>query len=268
MSVKVKEIAPGIGGVLDSVNISEQPKSITVAVVKNTIADRFVLVLPEQELSAKSLRKFASNFGRLFIHHSDDDVVHAEGVPEVLEIRKEPDGERLFGGADWHADVTFRKPAGHLSMLYAKVIPPVGGDTAFASTVAAFNALSPGMQALLRTLYAVHSYNGPGRPNHPEQTACHPVVRKHPETGAEWMYINRMFTTRFSDMTEAESRPLIEFLANHITRPEFTCRIRWHQKQLVIWDNRFTLHYPINDFTGEHRLLLRCTTLESLGESN
>ena len=176
---------------------------------------------------------------------------------------KEPDGTRLFGGSDWHADVTFRRPAGYLSVLHALEIPPLGGDTGFASTVAAFQALSPGMQEMLRGLEAVHSYDGPGRPEHPEETAVHPVVRRHPETGAEGLYLNRMFVTRFAGMTPEESRPLIDFLTAHMIQPHFTCRLSWRAGQVVMWDNRFTLHYPINDFSGHRRRLIRCTALES-----
>lgn len=74
--------------------------------------------------------------------------------------------------------------------------------------------------------------------------------------------MNRMFATRFEGMTEQESRPIIGFLDSHISRPEFTCRIRWRKGQVTMWDNRFTLHYPINDFTGQRRLLIRCTAME------
>jgi len=190
-------------------------------------------------------------------------VLAADGIPEVLEMRKEADGPRLFGGSDWHADITFRKPGGHLSFLYAEVLPPVGGDTGFASTIAAFDALSPALQDLSRGLSAVHSYGGPGRPDHPTESAVHPVVRRHPVNGREGLFINRMFVTHFTDMTEEESRPLIDYLDKHMSRPEFTCRVQWVPRQLVIWDNRFTLHYPINDFSGHRRLLYRCSTLEA-----
>ena len=264
VSLRSDAIAPAIGSELQGVRLSERPDPGTISAIRAAIAHRLVLVLHDQDLSAAALREFTSHLGPLFVHHGDEGVVHADGLPEVLEMRKEPDGDRLFGGGGWHADVTFRKPAGHLSVLHAKVIPPIGGDTGFASTIAAFEALSRGMQALLRKLEAVHSYNGPGRPDHPEETAIHLVVRVHPDTGAEGLYINRMFATRFRGMTEAESRPLIDFLDRHMTRPEFTCRVRWQPGQVVIWDNRFTLHYPINDFTGERRLLLRCTTLEGV----
>ena len=116
---------------------------------------------------------------------------------------------------------------------------------------------------MLRGMNAVHSYNGPGRPEHPRETAVHPVVRRHPDTEQEGLYINRMFATRFEDMTPEESQPLIDFLDRHMSQPPFTCRISWQPGQVVIWDNRFTLHYPINDFSGHRRLLIRCTCLES-----
>ena len=255
-------ITPHLGAVLTGVRLSGAPAPATVAAIEAAMAEHLVLVLEDQALSAAALRDCVSHFGPLFLHHSDEGVLPAEGLPEVLQMRKEPDGARLFGGSDWHADVTFRKPAGHLSFLQAVTLPPVGGDTGFASTIAAFEALSPGYRALLRGLSAVHSYDGPGRPDHPTQSAVHPVVRRHRVTGREGIYLNRMFATRFVDMTEAESRPMIDFLDRHMTRPEFTCRIRWKPGQLVIWDNRYTLHYPINDFTGQRRLLLRCSTLE------
>ncbi len=262
-TVQAEPITPNLGAVLSGLRLSGKPSQATVAAVKAAIAEHLVLVLEDQDLSPAALRDCVSHFGPLFLHHDDEGVLRADGVAEVLEMRKEADGLRLFGGSDWHADVTFRKPGGHLSFLQAITLPPVGGDTAYASTIAAFESLSAGFQEFLRGLSAVHSYDGPGRPDHPTETAVHAVVRRHPVTGREGLFINRMFATRFVDMTEAESRPLIDFLDRHMTRPEFTCRIRWKPGQLLIWDNRFTLHYPINDFTGHKRLLLRCSTLET-----
>jgi len=202
-------------------------------------------------------------FGPLFLHHADEGVIFADGLAEVLEMRKEADGTRLFGGSDWHTDVSFRKPAAYVSGLQAKILPPLGGDTAFANTIAAFETLSPGLQEMLSKLQAVHSYDGPDAPDHPTETAIHPVVREQPQTGQRGLYINRMFAKRFDGMTEAESRPLIDYLDRHMSRVEFTFRHRWQPGDFVFWDNRFTLHYPINDFCGHRRLLLRCTALET-----
>ena len=257
-----RPLTPHVGAVLPGVTLGATPDPETLAAIRAALARHLVVVVENQDLTAAALRDFTAHFGPLFRHHDDDNVIHADGLPEVLEMRKEPDGARLFGGSDWHADVTFRKPAGYLSVLHAKILPRLGGDTGFASTIASFEALSPGLQDLLRGLAAVHSYHGPGRPDCDGQTAIHPVVRRHPETGAEGIYLNRMFATRFEGWTEEESRPLIDFLDRHMAKPEFTCRVRWSPGQVVMWDNRFTLHYPINDFTGHRRLLIRCTAME------
>jgi taurine dioxygenase len=258
----LEPLSPHVGAVMRGLTLSGSPSDETLEAIRDALARHLVLVFADQQLSPTGLRDFASNFGEPHVHHDDDGVIRAAGLPEVLEMRKEPDGTRLFGGACWHADVTFTKPAGYVSVLHALVIPTVGGDTAFASTIAAFAALSPTMQDLLRGLEAVHSYDGPGKPDREGLTAVHPVIRQHPDTGAEGIYLNRMFVVRFVGMTSYESRSIIDFLDQHMTRPEFTCRVRWTEGQVVIWDNRFTLHYPIDDITGQRRLLLRCTALE------
>ena len=262
-TVSVESITPRIGAVVRGVKLSSAPDRDTLRVIRDALARHLVLVFEDQSLKPRELRDFVAQFGPLFQHHVDEGVIFADGVPEVLQVLKEPDATRMFGGTCWHADVTFRRPAGYLSVLHAQTLPPLGGDTGFASTVAAFAGLSRGMRKLLRTLSAVHSYSGPGEPDHPDETACHPVVRVHPDTGEEGVYLNRMFVTRFVGMTSNESRPLITFLDKHMTRPEFTSRICWRQHQVVMWDNRFTLHYPINDFTGHRRLLYRCTAMEA-----
>ena len=109
--------------------LSGAPDQSTLAAIRAALADHLVLVIEDQHLTPAALRDFVAHFGPLFHHHADEGVIRAEGVPEVLEMRKEPNGERLFGGSDWHADVTFRKPAGYLSVLHALVVPPLGGDT-------------------------------------------------------------------------------------------------------------------------------------------
>jgi taurine dioxygenase len=256
-------ISPVLGVYVEGLSLKSEPGAETAARIRALLEKHQVVILRNQALEAIELRDLVSHFGPLFHHHADEGVLHADGLAEVLEIRKEPEGTRLFGGADWHADVTFRKPAAYASFLHAKVLPPLGGDTCFASTLAAWQALSLGFQKFLETLTAVHSYNGPGQPDHETQTALHPVVRTHPYTNQKGLYFNRMFGIRFDQMTADESRPVIEYLNTHMSRPEFTFRHQWQSGDLVIWDNRFTLHYPINDFTGHLRSLIRCTAMES-----
>ena len=88
---------------------------------------------------------------------------------------------------------------------------------------------------------------------------AHPVVCRHPTSGRPALFVNRIYTTRFEDMTEAESEPLLGFLYEHMTRPEFTCRWSWRAGDLALWDNRATLHYAVNDYDGYRRLLYRTT---------
>lgn len=219
----------------------------------------------EQSLDRFQLSAFARHFGPPFLHPLVNNGF--EDCPDVLELVREPGDVEMFGGESWHADITWLKPAGHVSILHGLEIPPVGGDTAFASTIAAFAALSPGMQAMLRGLGGVNAYHWYERREDPEYTAEHPIVRRAAD-GREGLYLTRMFTSRFAGMTEAESAPLLAFLFDHQERHEFTCRFRWRPGDVLIWDNRFTLHYPINDFTGAaalqtRRRMIRTSTMES-----
>lgn len=261
--LKLSQTSPVLGIYAEGLTISPDNLPETAAQIRQLLDQHLVVIVRNQDLSVTLQRDLVAQFGPLFLHHADEGVLYAEGSKEVLEMRKEPNGHRLFGGSDWHADVTFQNPAAYVSALHAKVLPPLGGDTGFASNIAAFNALTPAMQEMLTPLSAVHSYDGPHAPDHPTQTATHPVVRKHPVTGEQRLYINHMFAKRFDGMSEYESQPLIAFLDRHMSRPEFTFRHRWQAGDLVFWDNRFTLHYPINDFSGHLRLLWRCTALES-----
>mgnify|MGYP000870961338 CR=1 FL=1 len=262
MTLNTQAITPHLGAFVCGLDLSRQPDAALRDALEDAMARHLVLVIQDQDLSPAQLRDLALTFAPPHLHHADDNVHFADGLPEVLELRRDAEGGHLFGGGGWHADVTFQKPAGYFSFLHARVLPPVGGDTGFASTVAAFNALSPGMQAMLRGMSAVHSYDGPDRPEHKTLTVTHPVVRKHSMTGAEGLYLNTMFVTRFDGMTPEESQPLLLWLEAHMTRMEFTLRLRWQPGHLVIWDNRFTLHYPSNDFSGHPRRMIRCATLE------
>ena len=196
--------------------------------------------------------------------------------PEVIEVRKEPEDKLNFGGV-WHTDTAYLATPPMGSVLYAKEIPASGGDTLFANTAAAYAALSPGMQAMLGRLTGVFSsdngyggsrakamarLNGMKSAFNAEAASFeseHPIVRTHPETGEKSLYVSRGHTAHFKNMTMEESRPLIEFLANHITRPEFTCRFRWTPGAVAVWDHRTTQHHAVNDYAGHRRHLRRVT---------
>lgn len=228
--------------------------------LQSALDSHLVLRVRGQSLDRFQLEALGARFGPAFLHPLVDNGY--DDCKAVLELLREPDDAIMFGGESWHADISWLKPAGYTSILHALEIPPVGGDTAFGSTVRAFETLSPKLQDILRGLEANHSYYWYDHREEPAYCATHPVVRKHPVTGAEGLYVTRMFTNRFVGMSEAESAPLLGYLFDHQERAEFTCRFRWAVGDVLIWDNRFTLHYPINDFSGHRRRMIRTSSLE------
>jgi taurine dioxygenase len=194
------------------------------------------------------------------------------GYPTVIEVAKLEHETVNFGGV-WHSDTTYleRPPMG--SLLLAREVPPYGGDTIFANQVLAYEALSPGLRALLDGLVAVNAsakadvtrtredrIRDHGRAgDRQDYVAEHPVVRTHPETGRKALYVNVAHTVRFKDMSEAESAPFLNYLFQHQTRPEFTCRFAWRVGSLAFWDNRAAQHNPVNDYHGFRRIMHRIT---------
>ena len=258
--MKIMQISGALGADIDGPDLT-QLDDATFGAIK-TAMDKFgVIRFRNQSLDRFQLSALGRRFGLPFLHPLVDNGY--DDCPDVLELLRLPEDKTMFGGESWHADITWLKPAGYTSILHGLEIPPVGGDTAFGSTVAAFETLSPTLQDILRGLEANHSYFWYEHREDPDYRAVHPVVRKNPETGAEGLYVTRMFTNRFVGMSEAESAGLLAYLFDHQEKTEFTCRFQWQEGDVLIWDNRFTLHYPINDFSGHHRRMIRTSSLES-----
>jgi taurine dioxygenase len=163
------------------------------------------------------------------------------------------------------------RPPG-ITMLYGEVIPPVGGDTCFANLALAYQALSPGMKELLGSLTGIYSGKGVFANNAAHKRlgvreegravddieARHPIVCRHPVTGKPYLFVTGVLR-RFDGMTEAESKPLIDYLIGLAIRPEFTCRLRWEPRTLGMWANPYVLHTAINDYSGYRRVTYRST---------
>ena len=232
-----------------------------------------VLVIRDQQLEPADIMALGARFGEPCPYPF---VTGIEGFPFIFEVVKEESESVNFGG-NWHSDTTYLRQPPLGTLLYAVETPSHGGDTLFASTAAAYDALSTGMKSLLAGLAGVNSAalkHGGGRHQmhktinsmklHDIEAAGryeaeHPVVRTHPQTGRKALYVSRSHTIRFRDMSEDESRPLIDFLQAHQTRPEFTCRVRWAPGTLTVWDNRCTQHNAINDYHGQRRRMRRLT---------
>jgi len=242
--------------------------------IHQAFLDHAVLAFRDQELERDAQLAFARRFGEPEVHPIVDGT---EAHPEVIRVLK-PAGDSASFGTGWHTDNTFFEKPSLCTVLYGATIPPYGGDTLFASTERAFEALSPTFQALLTGLRAVHSasraydptvtgeekYRGdaPLRYRYSDAVTAeveHPVVRTHPDTGRRAIFVNPMFTQRISGMREEESRALLGFLFEHCARPDFGCRVRWEAGSLVMWDNRCVWHYAMDDYQQFERLMYRVT---------
>lgn len=190
--------------------------------------------------------------------------------PEIIEIVKNPEDTNTFGG-NWHTDQMFTPTPSMGTMLYAKEVPEAGGDTMFGNLYLAYESLSDGMKAAIADLRTFNLYDKKkGRsavmrgkltePDKPAEPAEHPLVRIHGETGRPVLYISyERITRHIVGMTPEESRPLLDYLRAHASRPEFTCRLRWEVGTLAFWDNRCVQHMALNDYHGHRRVMHRIT---------
>lgn len=292
--IEVRPIAGAIGAEIYGVDLSRPVDEPTFADIYNAFLEHLVLFFPSQAaLSPEQHSAFAARFGEIdvapFVYPFKTPTV--EGHPQILLNVKEAGDPSINIGGFWHADVTYRERPHKAAIMYVKETPSVGGDTMFSNQYLAYETLSEGMRRLLDGLRAIHSsempYGGESArfasvsrnraPKSEDRSFAkstyagadgvtskvdHPVVRTHPESKRRSLYVNRGFTEKFVGMTAEESYPLLEFLWNHATRAEFACRYRWSPNDVVVWDNRCTLHYALNDYYGQRREMHRISVHE------
>jgi taurine dioxygenase len=266
-SIQIRRLSGAAGAEIAGVDLSEPLTATARDTIRKTLADRGVVFFRDQSLTPQQHIGLARQFGNINVNRF---FAHADGYPEIALVAKEPQQTRNIGGG-WHSDHSYDQSPALGSILYAREVPPAGGDTLFASMYAAYDALSDGLKQTLAGLRAVHSSRHvfgavpdelKGRFRNPEaavQDAVHPVVITHPDSGRKVLYVNPGFTLRFDGWTEEESRPLLAFLYGHAARHEFGCRFTWQNGSIAFWDNRSTWHYAVNDYQGERRLMHRIT---------
>ena len=265
---RVEPVAGALGAEVSGLDLARPMAEATLAALRRAWLEHLVLFFRDQTLSPAQFLALGRRFGEVveypFVKGLDDH-------PEIIPVLKLPHEHVNFGGV-WHSDTAYLEVPPMASMLIARELPPVGGDTLFANMYLAYETLSDGMKRMLEGLVAVNSsakadasrtredrMKDIGRETRKEYVAAHPVVRRHPETGRPALYVNIAHTVRFDGMTEEESAPLLGYLFQHQVRPEFTCRFRWHPGSIALWDNRCAQHNAINDYHGHRRLLHRLT---------
>jgi taurine dioxygenase len=267
--LEIRKIAGALGAEIRGVDLSEPLPQAMVDALRRAFLEHLVVFFRGQNLSPAQFLAFARTMGEPI------EYPFVKGLPEhpeIIQVTKLEHERTNFGGI-WHTDTAYLEVPPMGSMLLAREVPPAGGDTLFANQYLAYETLSPGMRRILDGLTGVNSSakadvtrtredrmrTDAREDARKEYVAEHPVIRTHPETGRKSLYVNVAHTVRFKDMTEEESAPLLGYLFQHQVRPELTCRFQWEVGSLAFWDNRCTLHNPVNDYHGYRRVMHRIT---------
>jgi len=273
MTIVMRQLSYALGAEVLGVDLTQQLSESGFGEIYRAFLDHGILLLRGQKVSREQHIEFSRRFGELDRHDSLPRDRHPE-YPELLMVTNLPqaDGQpsnSRYTGQLWHSDLSFTLVPSLGSLLRAIEVPPVGGDTMFCNMYAAYDALSAGMKALIADLHGVHRPERKNAGISPEwerenqrinPPVAQPVVRVHPETGRRALYIGEKVKS-LEGMTEEESRPLIEYLIRHATRPQFLYRHQWQQDDILIWDNRCTMHVALGDYDPSLRRHMERTTV-------
>ena len=264
----------GFGAEVTGVDLSAPLPTSVLRAVKVAFAAHGVIWFPDQPLDHDQLEAFTLQWGGF---GWDPYIAPLAERPHIVEVRRDAvETASVFGGA-WHSDWSFQGTPPAITLLHAKIIPPVGGDTLYADCSRAWEALTPTFQALLKPLSAIHSASRPygaegfysreqGRTGmtilpsaEADKTYVHPLVRIHPNTGRAALFVNPVYTVGIEGMSEAEGAVILAFLFTHMTQDRLIYRHTWAPNMLVMWDNRSCLHNATGGYDGHARVLHRTT---------
>jgi taurine dioxygenase len=256
-------LSPTVGAELGGVSLASVDDE-TFEEIHRALLEYKVIFFRDQDITPDQHVAFAGRFGALETHPF---VPHRDGHPEVMVLEK---NDRIGGYENvWHSDVTWRLAPSLGSVLLAREVPEVGGDTLFSDMYAAYEGLSERIRASLEGLRAVHDFTrtfgrlmSAGELAKKQQEyppAEHPIVRTHPETGRKGLYVNAAFTSHIVGMAQEESDRLLALLYSQASVPEYQCRFRWRRHSVAFWDNRAVQHYAVSDYFPQRRLMERVT---------
>ncbi|MBM3108343.1 taurine dioxygenase [Pseudomonas sp. V1] len=272
MSLSITPLSSALGAQISGIDLSREISTEQRDAVEQALLKHQVLFFREQPINPQQQAAFAARFGDLHIHPIYPNVPE---TPQVLVLDTAVTDVR--DNAMWHTDVTFLPTPALGAVLSAKQLPTYGGDTLWASGIAAYAALSEPLKQLLDGLTATHDFTKSfplerfgttpedlqrwettRRDNPP---LSHPVIRTHPVSGRKSLFVNDGFTTRINELGDTESEAILKLLFAHATRPEITIRWRWQENDVAFWDNRVTQHYAVDDYRPQRRVMHRATIL-------
>ncbi len=262
------------GARITGVDLSQPLSAEVLAEVRSAWVKHGVVCFPGQPMTHAALEQFTLALGPF----GDDPYIEAmPDHPNVLELRRNPDEKAVNFGAGWHSDWSFQAEPPAATLLHAKVVPPVGGDTLYADGAAAYDALSSAFKTLIGSLRCTHSARRPyglkgsfaGEREartmrilpsaSAEETKTHPLVRTHPESGRKALFINPVYTLDIVGLAPKESQALLGFLFEHMVQDAFVYRHHWQVDMLTVWDNRRFMHLAEGGYDGHLRVLHRTT---------
>lgn len=257
------EILPsgrGIGAEVGGLDLSAALSADRVAAVRAALLDHCVLAFRDQRLTDEDQVRFTAHFGRPVAHVRRQRERRVQEIFLISNVKEngEPIGALGNDLIDFHSDLSYLHRPGTLSLLYAVEVPADGGDTQWCDGRAAYDALPGPRQAYLRTLRAVHRHHVAEQ--NPPEPAVHPVVRRHPETGRRSLYVSPHLTSCVEGLAPADSDALLAALYAHMDQPRFLYTHRWRVGDLVLWDNRPTMHRRL-PFPGQQRRLMKRTQI-------
>jgi taurine dioxygenase len=267
--VTVIRVGVHLGAEIGGIDLSRPLSDAQLGAIEEALVENELIVFRNQEISSEDLMSFGRRFGELTVHP----FAPSDGTaPQLIKFRND-ETNAPFGTDVWHSDETFRAEPPMATILVAKEVPALGGDTMFASMTAAFDGLSERMRQFISGLEAIHDLKpfralfGDSEEDrrklqkfelmYPQQV--HPVVRIHPVSGRKVLFVNPQFTIAIRDMDERESRLLLDILFQQALIPEYQFRLRWAPHTVAMWDNRSVQHYAIHDYYPQRRYMERVT---------
>jgi len=272
----VTRLGGALGAELHEIELSGDIDAATLDAVHDALIEHKVLVVHAPDLTPEQHMAFGRRLGEIEIHTFFPNL--GDGYEHVSVL----DSDHGNTASMWHTDETFLPHPPMGTLTHAKILPDYGGDTLFASTSAAYEALSPNMKRYLEGLSALHDlsrttelrlrFGGATPQQYGEAIAAdrrfeHPVVRVHPVTGAKGLFVNPTYTRHIVGLPPEESDHILAFLLRHSVKEQFTFRHRWRVGDLLMWDNRSTMHMVLNDFPGR-RLMYRVSVVGSAHDSS
>lgn len=254
-----RPVTSAVGAIIEGVDLRQALAPETVCFIRQVLLDRGVVFFHDQDLDATQMQAFASNFGTPIA-----EPFAGPGMAAMEPVGQSDMRRTKRATAVWHSDTTFVPEPPKLTALRAVKLPPVGGDTCWASMTAAYDALSEPMRRMLDGLTAVHSMapvlqrmadiagdRGAANAQLHGRENVHPAVMVHPETGRKSLFVNESWTTDIVELTLAESAHVLALIFEHVKSPDFSMRWTWAPNDLALWDNRAVQHYAVPDYTEE-----------------